>query len=498
MRILSKILLAASLLFAACEEDTIEPDLFGSLTGTVIDDATGLPVPNASVTTNPASTTLSTDVAGKFDVGEIKTGTYAVRAEKTGYALAVESVLVSEDQATTVEIRLFRDSLNNDLPLPPAYVSPTNGAVNQSVTLNFKWRSTDDPDLGEEVRYTLLLFASGTGQADTVVHKTADTTATAVNLQYGTEYFWQVLAYDEATDAPVFGAVWRFETVAPPDNRILFARKTDGKYDIWSTNPAGTSQVQLTSGGSNNWRPRARPDRKRIAFLSDQNIVAQLFTMNPDGSDIRQVTTLPVAGFNTIDLDFCWSPDGARLLYMNNSRLFTINADGTGLAIFADAPAGFTFSEVDWNGHTKTISARLTGGQVYESRIVQYSEAGAVLATLVADAPGGLGGGQFFPDGSRIVYVQDDAGFDSPDGRQLDARLKVRNLATGVVADFSANKVPGTNDLDPRWSPDGSKVIFTNTNNDGVSPRSLWTADGTPFASGRVKILDNAEMPDWR
>lgn len=498
MRNLSKILLLAALLVSACEEDTVEPDVFGALTGKVVDGSTGKPVADAAVSTNPATTSLTTDAAGAFDFGEITTGNYAVRVEKTGYNLKLETIAVSEGQTTDVEIRIYRDSLNNRLPTAPDYLSPANGAVNQAVALAFKWRQATDPDVDDELRYTLLLFENGSNEADTVAHRTADTTATATNLKYATQYLWQVLVYDEESDEPVFGAVRQFTTAAPPDNRILFARKTAGKYDIWSTNPTGTSEVQLTSGGSNFWRPRARPDRKRIAFLSDQNIVAQIFTMNPDGSDVQQVTTLPVAGANTLDLDFCWKPNGSGFLYMNQNRLYTINADGSGLTLFAEAPPGMTFAEVDWNGHAHTISARVVGLFLYESRILQYSEAGLLLATLVADDPGGLGGGQMNPDGARIIYAMDDLGFNSPDGRQLDARIKAKNLTTGAVADFSANKPVGTNDLDVRWSPDGAKAIFVNTNNDGISPRSLWISDGTPFTSGRTKVLDNAEMPDWR
>ncbi len=482
---------------AACEEDiTVTPDVYGTLVGTVVDDGTGKPIAGATLTTSPTTTALSSDAAGKFDFGQLVTGTYALRVEKSGYTQKLLSVVVKENEETAAAARLSRDTLNNHLPTAPFNLLPANIAVNQAITLIFKWRQSSDLDVGETIRYSVFLYKTGS-PTDTIAVKISDTTATASNLKYSTEYRWQVAAYDDA-NTPVFSQLWKFTTTAAPDNRILFCRKSDGKFDIWNTNPTGSSQLQITSDGANNWRPRWRPDRKRIAFLSDQNIDAQLFTMKPDGSDIQQVTKIPVAGATTLDLDFCWKPDGSALLYMNNSRLYRINQDGTGLAVFADAPAGYTFAEVDWNGHLNIVSARVVGLFPYDSRIIQYSDAGVLQSVLVPDSPGSLGGGQFFIDGTRIVYEMDDLGLNAADGRQLDARIKVKNLTTGTVSDFSANKISGTNDLDPRWSPDGSKVIFVNTNNDGISPRSLWWSDGTQFSSGRAKILDNAEMPDWR
>jgi TolB protein len=492
------ILLFLCLTFFSCEEDTIAPELYGTLSGKVIDDATGLPIVTASITTTPVSTTLETDAAGKFEIKEILVGNATIRAEKTGYRSNLETVSINEGQSTDVIIRLKRDSLDNRVPSTPVNVSPTKAAIDQSINLTIKWRKSTDINPNDIIRYTLLLIdANGNGVADTLITNTTDTSFTIQNLKFNNEYFWQVLVYDQSNQV-VYGPVWNFKTLAAPDNRVLFARKTDGKYDIWSCSNTGATPMQLTFGGSNNWRPRYRPDRKKIAYLSNQSIDAQLFVMDKDGSNASQITTIEVAGYNTFDLDFCWSPTGAEILYMHNTRLYRIKPDGTGLTLFATAPAGYTFTEVDWNGATNMIAARITGTFIYDTRILQYNVNGTMPSVIVPEAFGMLQGGMYYPDGTRFVYTNDDIGFDSPDGRQLDARLKVKNLITGDIADFSLYKLPGTNDLDARFSPDGAKVIFVNTNNDGVSPRSIWIGDGSLLSASRFKIADNAEMPDWR
>ena len=89
------------------------------------------------------------------------------------------------------------------------------------------------------------------------------------------------------------------------------------------------------------------PQRDKIAFIGATGVEAQIYLMDIDGTNQRQLTTIPISGYNNFELDFCFSPDGAQILYMNNSRLYTINIDGTGLRYVAEAPSEFTFTECD-------------------------------------------------------------------------------------------------------------------------------------------------------
>lgn len=481
-------------LLSSCEEEVVEPTLYGNITGKVVNAETGNPLSGVTITTSPVSTSLLTDTSGKFSFPDLVTGTYAIRCALSGYSLEIASVNVAADETVDITIQMSYDTLGNTLPLPPAYLLPANAASDQSVNPTLKWRQTTDAD-NDGLHYMVLLYASGASTPDTVASNITDTTVVATALAYNTVYFWQILTFD-GSGQTVYGPVWHFETTAPPDNRILFARKEGGKYDIWSINQAGTSPVKLTSGGSNHWRPRWSPNRAKIAFLSDAAIDPQIFTMNADGSNIQQITQIPMNGINLQDIDFSWSPDGSALVYMNGNKMYKINANGTGLALLTEAPVGYTFTELDWNGFTNYIAARVTGNNIYQSQILLYTTSGSLVNTVLNDNPGSTKGPQISIDGIRILYTHDDGAFDSPDGRQLDSRIKIKNLSTQAVGDASGTKLPGTNDLDARYSADGAKVIFVNTSNDGISLKSLWYAntDGTI----RTKIIDNAEMPDWK
>lgn len=480
-----------TLFMSSCQEDTIVPEVSGSLTGEILDE-NNLPIQNATVSTSPATSSVLTDSLGQFFFEDITTGTYAVFGEKEGLGSEIESVTVFRDQTSTVIIRLLPETDSNEPPLTPSTPLPELGTLNVSTSPRLEWTATDPDE--DELTYEIHLFNDDQSM-NKVVSGITDNFLEVEDLSFGTTYYWQVKVSDD-TSEDVNGPVWNFRTESFPDHRFLYAKRQGSSYDIFSSNVAFEG-FQLTDAAGSSYRPRMSPDRSRIAFISNEGIENQLFTMNRDGSEVMQVTSnVPIGGVNNFELDFSWSPDGTQLLYMNFDELWRINIDGTGLTKLTDALPGFTFTEVDWTASGNKIVARLTGDNPYNSLINIYNADGSFVQQLVGDIPGSTGGSMFSIDGNFVLYTHDVSEFEAADGRQLDARIFLRNIVTGAEIDLSENKPAGTNDLDPRFSPDGSKVIFTNTNNDGISVKNIliMTLDG----EGRTLIFEDSEMPDWR
>ncbi len=479
------------LLLGSCKEDTISPDTFGSVFGEVLVQTDNVPLSGASISTNPPTSTYLTDTAGRFAIENITTGTYTLRVEKEGFITGLENVAVFDEQTTNVVIRLEPDTLDNTAPLPPFDPQPLNGTTNLEINPTLSW-SASDPD-GDALTFEVLLFNSDQTLAQTIVTGATDTTFRLSDLDYGSTYFWQVIA-DDGKEA-VFGEVWSFSTQSLPDLRYLYAQSNNGSYQIIAANPTGES-IAITEGAASFWRPRMSPLRDKVAYISNQGVEPQLYISNRDGSAAEQLTTISIAGYNNLELDFCWSPDGSQLVYMSNTRLYLINRDGTGLSQIGTAPIGWTFTECDWTASGNKLLVRLTGINSYNSQLFTMDLQGNFLQVVVADMPGSLGGGMFSIDGSGVLYTRDVSGFESPDGRQLDSHIFIKNLATQSVIDLSLEKPDGTNDLDARFAPDGASVIFVNTNNDGISPKSIWRVDIN--GENRELLFENAEMPEWK
>jgi Tol biopolymer transport system component len=89
------------------------------------------------------------------------------------------------------------------------------------------------------------------------------------------------------------------------------------RLEIWVMNADGSDQRQITSLGGANFAPYFHPDGKRIIFSSNHHNPRgrnfDLFIVNLDGTGLTQVTT---------DGDFdgfpMFSPDGTRLVFASN------------------------------------------------------------------------------------------------------------------------------------------------------------------------------------
>lgn len=92
----------------------------------------------------------------------------------------------------------------------------------------------------------------------------------------------------------------------------------DKQEDLFVMKTDGTGLRQLTNDSFFDRVPRWSPDGKRIAFFSNRSGRTEVWTINPDGSGLQQLTYASKSFVTTS----VWSPDGARLAY-------SINADAT-------------------------------------------------------------------------------------------------------------------------------------------------------------------------
>src|SRR4051794_30135811 len=78
-----------------------------------------------------------------------------------------------------------------------------------------------------------------------------------------------------------------------------------------------------------------------IAFYSDTDQGAQIFTVRPNGRDLRQITHV---NGDAINVD--WSPDGRLIAFdietADSAQLAIMHADGSGLVTLPKAPATST------------------------------------------------------------------------------------------------------------------------------------------------------------
>ncbi len=481
-------------IFSSCKEDTVQPELFGSIEGIVLDAEDNSPVVSAAVSTAPATTSLITNSEGKFSYTNISTGSYTISVSKTGYDKKSVTVSVKEDEITPVTILLDK-SAPSEGPGKVTDPTPPNEATDQPIQLNLIWQP-DTIFTGLIIKYDVYLFTPFSPMPELIAGDLEDTTVYVENLIYDKTYYWQVNAKLQDT-LVTEGDIWGFSTRALPDYRFFYSSKRDGNYDIFYSDTSLSDIIKLTTNRPyRDWWPRLSPNRRNIAFVSDENVSYQIYQMNRDGSDIRRVTTIPIAGFHNNGIGFNWSPDGGKFIYAHYNQLYSVDENGANLTLIATAPAGRHFRECEWSYAGDKIITLTIGEMPYDSEIYTMDANGSNMNLVVDNLPGTISGPTWSIDGNSILYSYDVSGFESPDGRQLDSRIFFKSLIDTTLTDLSQEKLAGTNDTYPRYSPDGARIIFENTSNDGFNPKNVWIMESD--GDNRLQLFQNAETPEWK
>ena len=229
----------------------------------------------------------------------------------------------------------------------------------------------------------------------------------------------------------------------------------------------------------------------------------ELYLMNPDGSDVVQLTHSPKSEFNAL-----WRPDGNKIGFLSSAsgsvQLWEMNTDGTGLQKISDIEGGVSgFSYAPGMSHILFIkevcidnpfaelyeglpdaSGRINTDLMYRHWdhwvdsyshifIAEYSEEGITDLNDIMDGEpwgsplspfGGMEQICWGPDGRTIAYTcKKKTGKEYSTSTNSDIYLyelesgKTKNISEGMMG-F---------DMAPVYSPDGSMIAWESMERDG-------------------------------
>ncbi len=230
------------------------------------------------------------------------------------------------------------------------------------------------------------------------------------------------------------------------DGRIIYGSTASGKEDIWSMNADGSNRKQLTTTAGANFEPTVSADGRTMVYVSKAaDGSTHLWKMNLDTGESAQLTN------GAFDLRPDISPDGRWVVYMSiaksTSTVWKASIDGGEAPIqLSDKMA--SVPRVSPDGRFIACFYRAQLGMFSKLAIIPSDGGEPVKVfdkspTIIVES-----GIQWTPDGRGLTFVDNRDGVSNIWLQPLDGSpaKQLTNFTSETIFRFA-------------WSPDGKKFV---------------------------------------
>jgi imidazolonepropionase-like amidohydrolase/Tol biopolymer transport system component len=294
---------------------------------------------------------------------------------------------------------------------------------------------------------------------------------------------------------------WMNVDVSPDGKSVVFDLLGD-IYLMPIDGSGGKPATRVTSGPAYDMQPRFSPDGRRIAFSTDRDGLWNIWVMDTDGRNARQVSSEKQWFINSPT----WSPDGnyifARRHFVKERSLgageiWMYHASGSeGLQVTekngwqkdAGEPA------ISPDGKYLYYSKDVTPGQTFEYNKDPYGVIYAIIRRDLTDGkeqtwirrPGGSIAPRPSPDGKHLAFIRRVG---------LGSQLFVQDLATGVETsvfsglDKDLQEAWAIHGVYPQyaWTPDSRSIVIWGQGN-------IWNVDVAAKKGREIPFVASVEQ----
>ena len=221
---------------------------------------------------------------------------------------------------------------------------------------------------------------------------------------------------------------------SPDDSKIVFhSLTTKGSIGIIKSDNSEDS-VKIIDIPFSATDPDWSVEIDKIAFVLEKNGITDIYTVNPDGTKLKNITNTPDRNENAPT----WSPDGTKILYLGDKDLYIKNSDGTGSPVSLNLNSHFqgqlngSFSE-KYRNRRNDLSKAITGSSLLGDPINIFE-----------------GFPCWSPDGEKIAFtLKEDEDHD----------IYIINVNSRISKNLTNNDK--TDDGYPSWAPNGIQIVYT-------------------------------------
>jgi len=263
--------------------------------------------------------------------------------------------------------------------------------------------------------------------------------------------------------------------ISPDGTQLVFVHAPDRDTDVWeiySSDSAGNQVRRLTYFKEARIKkgPVWSPDGKRIAFHADIDGGAQLFVMDRDGKNLRQLTDLP--GYN---VEPSWSQNGAALLFNSilpdgKAQMYTLPIGGGEARPLHRSEAHDWYPKQTLLGNVLFSSDREREGQF---EIYAIGTEGLEPEQLTHGQGASAMFPEISPDGHHILFNSNRDDPELSDSGEYNLYMIDRDGSNLK----QLTDLPGQ-ELHAKWFPYGDQIIFESFSGDTSQIMVLEVATG--------------------
>jgi len=190
---------------------------------------------------------------------------------------------------------------------------------------------------------------------------------------------------------------------SPNGERIAF-QSWGGQEDLFVARSDGNGEMQITNDAFKDRVPRWSPDSKRLAFYSNRTGSFEIWTINADGSDPRQITHNSMSD----SIRSVWSPNGEYIagFYRGLGSYTADLAKGTTETLPPFPDPDLAFSVWSWSPDGKSLAGtkyRKATGDIVGTALYSFETKSYDDLTPFGDSP------TWLRDSRRLLFIDESA-----------------------------------------------------------------------------------------
>ncbi len=267
-----------------------------------------------------------------------------------------------------------------------------------------------------------------------------------------------------------------------PSGLIAFETTRDGNAEIYTMQADGSEVKDLTQNPAEDMQFTWSPDGSRIAFFSTRTGWLEIFVMDADGSNVTQISNLE--GTNTVySPPLAWSPAGQYLLALQMPLWKSPNTEGIQSLVLlpsdGNRPSQTLYLtqngslwQPGWSPDGRYITLTIMDSQSCGTYIAGFPAASSSLLDFRPLTPNCVAF-SWSPDGGLLAYPDGIIRFMSLNGAEQLTLWEYTNAYSYID-----------------WSPDGKHLLYGNANG--------WVDAISTDGARQIDLhLSQSEPPNW-